>query len=352
MHILVVKLSSIGDVVHAMPAVAALRHAFPSARLTWVVEQGAAPLLLGAPGLDEVIVLDTRRWRRQWRAPEVYRQITACLAQLRQPAVDVALDFQGLMKSAVVAWCAGARRRIGFATEALREAMSRFAYTEQVAVNRREHVILANLRLVAALGVPRPETYEFLLPPLADESARVAAQLIAQGVTGRFVLLNPGGGWVTKRWPPADFGQLADVLWERYQLASVVSYGPGEEPLVSEIRAVARCAPVVSFPTTLREYLALAQRAAVFVGGDTGPLHLAAAVGTPIVGLYGPTAAERNGPFAPDDQVVGLDLPCRVDCHRRTCQQHVCMNIAVQRVAQAVEARLQAVGYKRFLLGT
>lgn len=344
MHILIVKLSSIGDVVHTMPAVAALRRAFPAARLTWVVERVAAPLLLGAPGLDEVVVLDTRRWRRRWRAPDTYGQIADCMSALRRRPVDAALDFQGLVKSAVVTWCSRARRRIGFATEALRERLGRWAYTEQVAVHRSEHVIRQNLRLAAALGAPTPETYEFLLPPLDVEHERVAAQLTAHGVEGPFALLNPGGGWITKRWPPANFGRLADILWERHGLASVVSYGPGEEPLAAEIGATAQRAPVAAFPTTLREYLALARRATVFIGGDTGPLHLAAAVGTPIVGLYGPTAAERNGPFAPHDKVVGLDLDCRVDCHRRTCRRHVCMDMPAALVAHAVAVRLGAAG--------
>jgi heptosyltransferase-1 len=342
-HFLIVKLSSIGDVVHAMPAVAALRRAFPTARLTWVVERVAAPLLLGAPGLDEVIVLDTRGWRRQWHRWEVLRQAAACLSRLRRYPVDVALDFQGLMKSAAVAWYSRARRRIGFATDALREPPGRLAYTEQVAVSPSEHVIRANLRLVEALGVAPPETYEFWLPPLEDEAAYVAGQLSRQGITGRFALLNPGGGWVTKRWPAANFGYLAELLWRQHGLASVVTYGPGETSLVAQVQAVVRAAPVASFPTNLREYLALARRATVFVGGDTGPLHLAAAVGTPIVGLYGPTSAERNGPFAPADRVVGLDAACRTDCYRRTCQQHICMDISVSLVAQAVGDRLRAL---------
>jgi len=339
-HILIVKLSSIGDVVHTMPAAAALRRAFPTARLTWVVERVAAPLLLGAPGLDEVIVLDTRGWRQQWHRWDTLRQATACLARLCQHPVDVALDFQGLIKSAAVAWYSRARRRIGFATDALREPMSRLAYTEQVAVAPSEHVIRTNLRLVEALGVALPEVYEFWLPPLEDEAAYVSRQLAQHGITGRFALLNPGGGWVTKRWPAANFGHLAELLWRQHGLASVVTYGPGEAWMVEQIRAVVQTAPVVSFPTNLREYLALARRATVFVGGDTGPLHLATAVGTPIIGLYGPTSAERNGPFAATDRVISLDIPCRRNCYRRTCREHICMDISVALVAQAVEKRL------------
>ncbi|MGQ9897837.1 MAG: lipopolysaccharide heptosyltransferase I [Acidobacteriota bacterium] len=343
MHILIVKLSSIGDVVHAMPAVAALRRAFPAARLSWVVERVAAPLLLGAPGLDEVIVLDTRGWRRRWYQRGVLRQAAACLSCLRKPPVDIALDFQGLIKSAAVVWYSRARRRIGFMTEALREPPGRLAYTEQVAVAPSEHVIRTNLRLVEALGVSLPEQYEFWLPPLENESDYVAGQLSRHGIRGRFALLNPGGGWKTKRWPAVNFGYLAEILWKQHGLASVVAYGPGEIGLVEQLRDVVRQAPVVSFPTNLREYLALARQATVFVGGDTGPLHLAAAVGTPIVGLYGPTSAKRNGPFAAADKVVGLDVACRVDCYRRTCQQHICMDISVSMVAQAVTDRLHGL---------
>lgn len=338
MRILIVKLSSIGDVVHAMPAAAALRRAFPDAHMTWAVERVAAPLLVGSPMLDDVVVLDTRRWRRTLRSAATWRAAAASVRALRR-RFDLAFDFQGLLKSAAIMRLSGAAVRIGFATDVLREPASRFAYTRQVAVAAAEHVIRKNLRLAAAGGAAAPERYEFPFPPLDEPAAAVARRLESLGAE-RFVILNPGGGWVTKLWPAERFAALADIVWDRFGLASVVTCGPGEEALAQAITSGARTGRAAYVPTTLLEFVALARRARLFVGGDTGPLHLAAAAGAPIVGVYGPTEPERNGPFAPQDRTVGRDIPCRVNCHRRTCNQHICMEIPVESVAQAVALRL------------
>ncbi|MBX7223090.1 MAG: lipopolysaccharide heptosyltransferase I [Blastocatellia bacterium] len=338
MHILLVKLSSIGDVVHALPAAAAVRRSFPQARLTWVVEQLAAPVLVGSPVLDEVIVLDTRKWRRRLGTVATWKTAFAQWRALRQVPVDVALDFQGLLKSAGVAWLAGARDRIGFGTTALREPACRWGYTRQVEVDDTVHVISNNLKLAAAIGADISTPPEFPFPDLTVEEAAIRAKLEAVGSL-RFAIVNPGGGWVTKLWPPADYARLADWLWEQYGLKSVVTCGPGEAALAEAILAQTRSGSAVFLPTTLREFVVLARQAQLFVGGDTGPLHLAAACRTPIVGLYGPTMPERNGPFAPADETVGREIPCRVNCHRRTCSHHICMEIPLTQVTAAIERR-------------
>ncbi len=343
MHILIVKLSSIGDVVHAMPAAAALRRAFPEARLTWVVEKVAAPLLVGAPVLDEVVVLDTRGWRKSLRRAETRAAIADRYRAVRRNRPDVALDFQGLLKSAAVARLSGARERIGFSTDALRERASRFGYTRQIPVDDAKHVIFNNLKLAEAIGAVMPERYEFPFPPFDEPAALVAERLAVQGIE-RFVILNPGGGWVTKLWPPRDFAALVDHVWEEFGLASVVTCGPGEERMAEAIVGGAKSGKAAFIPTTLPELIALIRQAELFVGGDTGPLHLAAAAGTPIVGIYGPTMPERNGPFNPADVTVGRDIPCRVNCHRRTCDHHICMDIPVERVAEAIRQRMKAEG--------
>lgn len=340
MHILIVKLSSIGDVVHAMPAAAALRRGFPDARLTWVVERVAAPLLVGSPVLDEVVVLDTRGWRKSLRRADTRAAIADRYRAVRRHRPDVALDFQGLLKSAAVARLSGAPERIGFSTDALRERASRFGYTRQIPVDDAKHVIFNNLKLAEAVGAPLPEQYEFPFPPLEEPASRVAERLAVHDI-GRFVILNPGGGWVTKLWPPTDFAALADHIWEAYGLSSVVTCGPGEERMAETIVNGSKTGKAVFIPTTLLELIALIRRAELFVGGDTGPLHLAAAAGTPIVGIYGPTMPERNGPFDPADLTVGLDIPCRVNCHRRTCNHHICMDIPVERLAEAVRKRMR-----------
>jgi ADP-heptose:LPS heptosyltransferase len=183
-----------------------------------------------------------------------------------------------------------------------------------------------------------PRGYEFPITISADDERFVEAAIENQG--GPFAIINPGGGWPTKLWPPERYAQLADWLWSECGLSSIVTFGPGEEDLARAVVSKARSSTVRSLASTLKQFVALARRAALFVGGDTGPLHLAAAGGTPIVGLYGPTSPERNGPFDPRDITVGRDLWCRADCHRRSCWHWECMDIPIEAVQHAVLERL------------
>jgi lipopolysaccharide heptosyltransferase I len=337
--ILIVRLSAIGDVVHALPAVAALRAAHPAARITWVAERSAAAILDNVPVVDRVIEVDTRRWRRHLLRKDTRAAVAAGLGRLRSESFDVAVDMQGLLKSGFVAWLSGARRRVGFARAALREPASQVFLTEQVDVDDRAHVIAKNCRLAEHLGAVAGEQWRFPIEvPPAIECA-VEARL----PRSPFVILNPGGGWPTKLWRAADFGRLADRLHDSLGLVSLVTHGPGEEALAAEVTAATHAGSAMVFPCTLLEFVALARRAAIFVGGDTGPLHLAASQRTPIVGLYGPTDSRRNGPFDVRDTVVErTDLACRVDCYRRRCDHWECLDITVETVLRAAAARLEA----------
>lgn len=338
-HVLVVRLSAIGDVVHALPALAALRRGVPDVRVSWVVERGAAAILRHVRGVDRLVEVDTRSWRRQLLRAETRRDVAARLGSLRAEPVDVALDMQGLLKSGLVALASGSPRRVGFATPALREPASRVFLNEQVEVDDSGHVIEKNLALVRHLGVDTSGPYEFPVevPP---EDERVVAGL----APGRpFAILNPGGGWWTKLWPAEAFGRLADELLEDFGLASVVTYGPGEQGLAARVAASSARGAATPVSVSLVQFFALARRASVFVGGDTGPLHLAAAAGAPVVGIYGPTDPARNGPFDARDATVGRsDLPCRLNCYRRTCDHWECMDIPVDVVQRAVASRLQS----------
>lgn len=347
MRILLVRLGAIGDVVHTLPALAALRRTWPQAHLAWAVERGgAAKLLQDNPSLDELLELDLRGWRKRLSQPAAWREIAAAVKQLRAARFDVVLDFQGLLKSAGIAKLAGGRRTIGFATEALRERASAFVYSEQVAVDDRDHVIKKNLRLVEHLGAEVAAPYEFPLGLAAADEAFAASQ--AARAAGGFVILNPGGGWPTKLWSTAGFAALADRLWQAYGLRSFVTYGPGELAMAQEIVQQAAAGAAELVDANLKQFLALARRAQLFVGGDTGPMHLAAAVSTPIVALFGPTSARRNGPFAAADVVVErFDLDCRTDCYRRRCSHTSCMKLPVELVWQKVAQRLQFVAASR-----
>jgi lipopolysaccharide heptosyltransferase I len=350
MRILIVKLSSIGDVVHALPAASLLRRAIPFAHISWVVERRASAILMDSPVIDRLIEIDTRAWRRRWSKIETVGEIRGLISDLRESdtGIDIAIDFQGLIKSGLVALASGAGQRIGFETGELRERASRIFLTEQVETSSLAHVIEKNLALArAAIGSSGGSDsslpvasgpFEFPIA-VSPEDERYIDIAVAQ-TAGRFAIINPGGGWPTKLWPASAYGEIADWLAREYNLPSFITYGPGEEVLAKEVASSARTDGSRLLATTLKQFVALARRASLFVGGDTGPLHLAAASGTPIVGLYGPTAPERNGPFDRRDYSLGRDLWCREGCHRRSCWHWECMAIPVSAVRHAISKRL------------
>lgn len=346
LKILIVRLGAIGDVVHTLPALAALRHAMPAAHLAWAVERGgAAKLLRGNPYLDELIELDLRGWRKTLTQGETIAAIRQNIARLRESQFDLSLDFQGLLKSAMVARLAKIPRRIGFAKKALREPASGWLLTEQVAAEDEDHVIKKNLQLARHLLAPLncDVSGEFEFPISLDPADEQFAEAQLDRCNGALAILNPGGGWPTKLWRTSEFAAVADRLWEVYGIRSAVTHGPGEESLAQAVVGQSRAGAAFALDSTLKQFLALAGRARLFVGGDTGPMHLAAAARTPIVALFGPTSARRNGPFAKEDVVVErLDLDCRTDCYRRYCSHTSCMKIPVETVWQGVVNRLRA----------
>jgi heptosyltransferase-1 len=346
MRILIVRLGAIGDVVHALPALSALRRAMPEAQLAWAVERGgAANLLKGNPCLDELIELDLRGWRKRPARWETFATIREVGARLRRPGFDLALDFQGLIKSASIPWLARIPRRIGFERGALREPLSALMLTEQVAADDADHVIKKNLRLAAHLGCEFAGEYDF--PIAIEPEDEIFAGRQHNRFDESFAILNPGGGWPTKLWGADCFAAIADRLWEAYRIRPVITYGPGEEGLAQSIAGQSRTGAAVMLDSTLKQFFALARRARLFIGGDTGPMHLAAAAGTPIVAIFGPTSSRRNGPFSLDDVVIERsDLDCRTDCYRRACSHNSCMKIPAEMVWHGVEKRLRIADCK------
>ncbi len=323
MRIALVKLSSLGDVVHALPVASALRARLPRARLAWVVERREAALLRGHPALDEVIPVDSRAWRRTLAPRALLRPLAAAHAggelaemvrHLRAARFDVAVDLQGLLKSGALTALTGAPLRIGFAAARCREPLAAlFTNLRLTPPPSARHVVEQNLALVAPLGVAGGSV-EFALPSDAAAEARADAFLTAADLKpgARLVVLNPGAGRADKRWPPARFRELATRLTAT-GVAALVVWGPSEEALARAIADGAGPRIVLAPPTDLHGLLALLRRASLVVAGDTGPLHLAAALGVPCVGLYGPTSAERNGPWgqralmSPDGRLASLD---------------------------------------------
>jgi lipopolysaccharide heptosyltransferase I len=353
MRILFVKLSSIGDIVHALPALAAVRRALPRAEIAWVVERRSSEILKDNPFINTLIEVDTKGLRRWPVSGETLPATRRQLRRLRASPFDLALDFQGLLKSALIARLSGAPRRVGFARAHLREPASRFLLTKTVDIPAHSHVIRKNLALASgALGVRLPmDADEFEFPVAVSREHEGEAEAIVQIVGQRFAILNPGGGWPTKLWDAERFGSLADSLLTNYGLSSVVTHGPGERELAERVAASSRTGSAHVAQPSLKGFYSLARRAAVYVGGDTGPTHLAVAAGSPVVGLFGPTEWWRNGsPRAEDICVERNDIGCRVDCHRRACSQWVCMDIEVGRVAEAVGERLRRASEVRSVL--
>ncbi len=340
MRILIVKLGSIGDVVHTLPALAALRTGMPQAEISWVVERQSSEILKDNPLLDRLIEVDTKALRRGLMSGETLRAPRQQLRRLRASAFDIALDFQGLLKSASIARLSGARRVFGYTRAGLREPASAVFLSKRVAVPKKTHVIRKALLLVhESLGIPLPEKLSF--PISISPTDETEARQVASDAGGNYAILNPGGGWPTKLWSAERFGKLADELWTSYGISSLVTYGPGEHELAESVRRSSDSGKAMPVSLSLKGFYSLAQRARVYVGGDTGPTHIAVAAGTPIVGLFGPTEWWRNGsPYAEDICVERNDIDCRVDCHRRSCSKWICMDIDVRRVMEAVETRI------------
>jgi lipopolysaccharide heptosyltransferase I len=340
MRILIVKLGSIGDIVHTLPALAALRAAMPQAEISWVVERRSAEILRDNPVLDRLIEVDTKALRRGLMSGETLRAPRQQLRRLRASAFDVAIDFQGLLKSASIARLSGAHRVFGYSRSGLREPASALLLSKTIAVPRQAHVISKALLLLrGALDIPLPEEVSFPINTTPSDEAE--AQQAAALTGGRYAILNPGGGWPTKLWSVDRFGTLADLLWSRHGISSLVTYGPGEEDLAESVRRSSVSGKASPVNLSLKAFYSLARGASVYVGGDTGPTHLAVAAGAPIVGLFGPTEWWRNGsPRSEDICVERNDIDCRVDCHRRSCSKWICMDIEVERVMEAVTRRL------------
>jgi heptosyltransferase-1 len=333
---LVIRLSSIGDIVHALPAVSALGETFPSARITWMVEDKYASLLEGNPFVRRVITVDTLGWRKHLAAPGTWRHILATIKRLRDAHFDAVVDFQGLVKSGVITGLCRSPLRVGFAQPWLKEPVAAFFYNQRVHATGSKHAIQENLALVASMGA-RVGTWRFPLPCSRDDEKYID-QLLAAGEVGEFIILNPGGGWIAKRWPPAYYAELIRRLDTPFSGSFVLTGSPSEAEVIHKIILASGSARAHYFPTSVEEFIALARKAKLFIGGDTGPLHLAAAVGIPIVALYGPTDPARNGPFSPADVVLSTRQP--VNHTRRARNPRFLEEISVTDALEAVRLRL------------
>jgi heptosyltransferase-1 len=320
-RVLIVRLSAMGDVIHTLPAAQAVREAFPNAMIDWLIEERWAELLCSPgtprrgrrsaqrPLADWVHTVDLRGWRKSLFAISTLQHIARLWNDVRSARYDIAVDLQGAIRSAVLARWSGARVVLGAAEP--RESPASLWYTRRV-IARGAHVIEQNLSLARAITGTELKVARVQVPRDEDVEQRIGQRLTEAGV-GEFAILNPGAGWGAKRWPAERYGRVAQALAAQ-GVRSILNYGPGEEELVRETETASDGA-ALKMKCSITELIALTRRARLFIGGDTGPMHLAAALQVPVVAIFGPTDPARNGPYG--TRSIVLRNPASPTTHAR-----------------------------------
>jgi 3-deoxy-D-manno-octulosonic-acid transferase/heptosyltransferase-1 len=342
MKILIVKLSAIGDVIHTLPALNALRKRFPGAHITWLVEKAAAELIDGHPALDRIIVSNRKQWLKGLRTADALnhsRNILHFIRKLRDTHYDLIIDFQGLLKSGALVGLARGTRKIGFGRGMQRDEGAYLFLNECVpAADMNRHALERNLLLLRALGIVTNDI-EYHIPTGQDEQAAVADLLEKYGLDAhrRLVAVNPSTRWESKLWRRDRFAELADRIIDDFDAAVVFTGSAADRDLLASIiTAMKHTAVNLAGRTTLKELTVLYTKCALAVTTDTGPMHLAVAAGTPVVALFGPTAPWRTGPYGAVHKVVRTELKCS-PCFKRQCPTRICMEqISVDQVMTAI----------------
>ncbi len=327
-RILIIKPSSFGDVIHALPVLHGLRHRYPKARISWLVAHICAGLLENHPALDEIIRFDRKRYGRLGRSLSVSIEFMEFVNDIRARRFDLVIDLQGLFRSGFLAFASGASTRIGFAQA--REFAPLF-YTHRLSCRDPEmHAVDRNYLVARTLGFEDvPLAFDLPMSVLAQERAQAILAAVGVSPQDSYILMGPGTRWETKIWPAAHFAQLARRIRQElgYRVALI-----GMESEVDVARNVEQLAgdAVVNLAgkTNLSELIALIERSEAVVMHDSGPMHLAGALGKPMVALYGPTSPQRTGPYRRGESVVRLELPCSPCYLKRLAQcphNHRCL---------------------------
>jgi heptosyltransferase-1 len=342
MNILIVKLSAIGDVIHTLPSLAALRKLYPEAHITWVVEEAAAGLIKNHPDLDSVLISRRKSWIKYFRKGEIYRplrEMRAFLKELRQRPYDLVIDFHGLLKSALIVLLSGGKRKLGY--DSLQELSGLF-YNEKIPEDMNKHAVDRYLDFSRYLGA-KIVGPEFPLP--SDNAAQVKVQYIFEKhhlENKKFIAINPVAYWETKLWDNEKFARLADSIKTKLNV-EVVFTGSEKSSIEKITTQMPDKAVNLGGETTLLELAYLYKKALMVITTDSGPMHLAAAVGTPIIALFGPTDPQRTGPYGEGHTIIRTDLPCS-PCFLKKCPTKKCMqDISPAQVMAVIGERLKGM---------
>jgi heptosyltransferase-1 len=336
-NILLIKPSSLGDVVMALPALSALRRNFPRAKISWLIRPEFAPLIDGHPHLDEIILFDRKSLGRAWRHPAALRELTALISRLRRSHFDAVLDLQGLFRSASLAWLSGCKQRFG---PIWRKELAHYFYTTAIPPRLEwVHVVDFYLKLIETMGGTDLRV-EFVLPEKPEAAAAARDLLSRHGVDpGCCAAIIPGSAQVSKCWPAERFAALADRLASDHGLAVVATGSRGESPMIEQIRSLAKH-PIANLAgcTSLPELTEVLRMAKLVVSNDTGPGHIAAALGRPLVMMFSWSNPLRVGPYGRPECIVARDMSTRSLAIKSRNPQHAIQYITLEEVyAKVVE---------------
>jgi len=336
-NILIVKLSAIGDVIHALPVARALKECYPQSRITWVVEKPAYDLLTNNPDIDEIIIFDKPKFKT---ISGFIKHVPGFIQHLREAKFDLALDLQGLFKSGMISYLSGATTRLVY--ENTREGSHLFSKRIAGAYSKG-HVVDRCLDVARSLGcqVDKP-VFNIVVPPDQQVLTRRIAAQAGFDMKMPYVVLALGANWPNKIWPFEHFAKLSDQLYDN-NIIPVMIGGPGDQLAAQKILEMAKIPPIdLTGKTTLKQLAYVIQQAAAFVGGDTGPMHLSVAVGTPTIALMGPTDIVRNGPYGQGHIPIVVSHDC-AGCWQRSCpKKWDCLHaITVEEVYQTIQVLLK-----------
>ena len=346
MNILIVKLSAIGDVVHTLPSLAALRNLYPDAHITWVIEEASSDLIQSHPYLDRVIISRRKKWiddLKHGRIDKSLREMKSFIHDLKARPYDLVIDFHGLFKSAMVVSLSSGKRKLGY--DSMQE-LSGFFLNEKIPEDMKKHAVDRYLDFPRYLGADVKEA-EFLIPIGEENKRNVEGLLRTHGIEkeDKYVAISPVALWETKLWEDEKFARLCDLITEE-QKVKVVFTGSDRGKL-ERIQSLMKSSSInLGGKTTLRELAYLYQLASLLITTDSGPMHIAAAVGTPVIALFGPTDPLRTGPYGKGHEVIRKELPCS-PCFLKKCDSKKCMrDITVEEVFQAVKEKLVGINKK------
>jgi heptosyltransferase-1 len=324
-RILVVKPSSLGDVVHSLPFLNAIKTRFPAASVHWVIAKGLEGIFEGHPMIDKLWVINKDDWKKIGNLKVTVKELKELFKNLKKERYDIVFDLQGLLRSGVITSATGAPVRIGF--KEAREG-SRFFYTCKVEGGKNIHAVDRYLKMAQFVGCDISDIV-FPLP----SGLRTSSFINASCSSGEYAVIVPGARWKTKKWPVEKFGKLSS----RLPLKTVIVGGRNDKDIADEIVSLSNGrATSLAGKTDLRELIEVMKHASFVVSNDSGPMHIAAALGIPVFAIFGPTDPEKTGPYGKGHTVIRENVPC-VPCFRRTCEDLKCMNsLSVEKVYRVI----------------